>query len=242
MQIRRFIVAQFPSAGVECVLPPAEALHAGKVLRLGPGDRIDLLDGAGTRAEAVLTAPGAGRRFEGMACRVTARQAVAAPALRIRLYLAPPRARLMGDAVRIATELGVRRLTPILCRYSVSRPDAAAAVGWEQDAEAAMKQSGNPFRPQIDPPRDLAAALRDAAEPGVFGAVPRAGAPEESAAAVGAGDVGLWVGPEGGFSEDEEAALAGHGLAPLSVGPWILRVETAVPALLGRLWGGRAHA
>ncbi len=241
MQIRRFIVAQIPEAGAECILPPVEALHAGKVLRLGPGDRIDLLDGAGTRAEAVLTAAGAGRRFEGMACRVTARQAVPAPALRVRLYLAPPRARLMGDAVRIATELGVRRLTPILCRYSVSRPDAAAAAGWLQDAEAAMKQSGNPFRPRIDPPRDLAAALRDAAEPGVFGAVPRAGAPVVAPAAVG-GDVGLWIGPEGGFTDEEEAALAGHGLAPLSVGPWILRVETAVPALLGRLWGDRGHA
>lgn len=242
MQVRRFIVAQIPGEGGSVELPPGEALHAGKVLRLRVGDRLDLLDGAGTRAHAVLTHAGDGRRCAGMTCEVQRRETVSAPALAVRLYIAPPRARLMGEVIRCATELGVRRLTPLLCRFGVSRPDAGACDGWLQDAHIAMKQCGNPFLPVIDAPLDFAAALRAAPEPGVFGAVPRpdpAGAPRVPAAGPA---LGLWIGPEGGFAEAEEQALYDRGFAALTVGPWTLRVETAVPALLGRLWGDWSHA
>ena len=47
----------------------------------------------------------------------------------------------------------------------------------------------------------------------------------------------LWIGPEGGFSPEEQEALQQAGAVALTVGRWILRVETAVPALLGRLDG-----
>jgi len=242
MQVRRFIVASIPASGDVVMLPPAEALHAGKVLRLRPGDRLDLLDGAGVRAEAELTDGGEGRRFAGMACRVLRREAIPEPALHLRLYIAPPRSRLMGDVIRGATELGVRRVTPLLCRFGVSRPDAGAREGWRQDAETALKQSGNPFMPEIDLPQDFAAALQAATEPGVFGAVPRPGPAPTGDGGRRGGRLGLWIGPEGGFAAEEEQALYDRGFTPLTVGPWVLRVETAVPALLGRLWGNHAHA
>jgi 16S rRNA (uracil1498-N3)-methyltransferase len=242
MQIRRFIVAQIPEVGEEVVLPEAEALHAGKVLRLRLGERLDLLDGAGVRAEAVLSLAGSGRRFAGLACRVLHREPCREAALTLRLYIAPPRARLMGDVVRAATELGVRRVTPILCAFSVSRPDAGALDGWRQDVMAAVKQSGNPFLPVLDEPTGFAEALRGAAEPGVFGAVPRGGPQEVASNPLRGNTFGVWIGPEGGFTAAEEEALLAKGFAPLAVGPWVLRVETAVPALLGRLWGEQAHA
>jgi 16S rRNA (uracil1498-N3)-methyltransferase len=241
MQVRRFIVEQIPAAGAEVILPAAEALHAGKVLRLREGERLDLLDGAGSSAEAVLSRAGTGRRFEGMACRVLRREGCAEPALTLRLYIAPPRARLMGEVVRAATELGVRRVTPILCRFGVSRPDAGALDGWRQDVQAAVKQSGNPFLPVLDAPTGFAEALREAGEPGVFGALPRGGSAAEARPLQGT-CFGVWIGPEGGFSVEEEQALSARGFAPLAVGPWVLRVETAVPALLGRLWAEQAHA
>lgn len=240
MQIRRFIVDEVPAVGAEVVLSAAEALHAGKVLRLRLGERVDLLDGAGVRAEAVLSQAGTGRRFEGMACRVLSRERCPEPALRLRLYIAPPRARLMGDVLRAATELGVRRVTPILCRLGVSRPAAGVLDGWRQDVLAASKQSGNPFLPGLDAPTEFAVALRDAAEPGVFGALPRGAAPGRVGPLPG-DSFGVWVGPEGGFTETEEGALAAKGFAPVTVGPWVLRVETAVPALLGRLWSEPAR-
>ena len=241
MQIRRFIVDEVPAVGAEVVLSAAEALHAGKVLRLRVGERVDVLDGAGVRAEAVLSQAGTGRRFDGMACRVLSRERCPEPVLRLRLYIAPPRARLMGEVLRAATELGVRRVTPILCRFGVSRPEAGVLDGWRQDVLAASKQSGNPFLAELDAPTEFAVALRDAAEPGVFGAVPRGGVVVGRVSPLPGGSCGVWIGPEGGFTEAEEEALAGKGLAPMSVGPWVLRVETAVPALLGRLWGEQAQ-
>jgi 16S rRNA (uracil1498-N3)-methyltransferase len=242
MQIRRFIVSAIPAAGAEVLLPEAEALHAGRVLRLRPGERVDLLDGSGVRAEGVLSQPGTGRRFVGMACRILRRESCREPTLNLRLYIAPPRARLMGDVIRAATELGVRRVTPILCALGVSRPDAGALEGWRQDMLAAAKQSGNPFFPLLDEPTAFAAALQNAAEPGIYGAAPAADAAARTAPLPMGTCLGVWIGPEGGFSAAEEQALAGRGFTALTVGPWILRVETAVPALLGRLWGEPAHA
>lgn len=242
MQVRRFIVASIPEDGVEVALEGAEARHAGTVLRLRPGDRLDLLDGNGLRAEAVLTAVGAGRRADAVRCQVVKRMACPAPALSLRLYLAPPRSGIMGDVVRAATELGVRRISPILCRFGVSRPEASAREGWLRDAWTAVKQSGNAFLPALDVPCAFADALRDAPDPGVFGAVPGPGEGAVLPPRVPGGAVGVWVGPEGGFCEEEEAALLGRGMVPMTVGPWVLRVETAVVALIGRLWGEVPHA
>jgi len=241
MQVRRFIVASVPEEGAEVTLEGPEARHAGTVLRLRCGDRLELLDGAGVRAEAVLTATGTGRRADGVRCRVVRRDGCPEPALSLRLYIAPPRSGVMGDVVRSATELGVRRITPILCRFGVSRPDPGARDGWRRDASMALKQSGNAFLPVLDAPCTFADALRDAPEAGVFGAVPRSGPAAVAGRSWGA-VVGIWVGPEGGFCGEEEAALLGRGMVPMTVGPWVLRVETAVAALVGRLWGEVAHA
>ncbi|MBN2449801.1 MAG: 16S rRNA (uracil(1498)-N(3))-methyltransferase [Lentisphaeria bacterium] len=242
MQIRRFHIETIPAPGEQAHLAPEEAAHAVRVLRLRPGDRVWLLDGAGCRAEAVVEDLGMGRRHEGFCCRVLERVVVAEALPRVRLYVAPPRAALMSQVVRCATELGVRRLTPILCRYGVARPDGSAVQGWRRDALAAMKQSGNPFLPEIDGPTDLTVCLAGGVEPGVFGAVPEGadGNGPRAPADLGAW-VGVWVGPEGGFTAEEEAALRGAGLRPWSVGHWVLRVETAVPALLGLLAGMMIH-
>ena len=238
MQIRRFHVPEIPDAGACLSLPPEEAHHAAKVLRLEVGDALALLDGAGNRAEAAVASVAGGRHPE-VACRVASREAVAPPRLRIRLCVAPPRGKTTALVLRAAVELGVWRITPILCQYSVARPDQDKA-SWRAELVTAMKQSGNPFLPALDAPCPLAEALVAAkGEPGVFGAVPGAGdaavppLPRE-------GDVGLWVGPEGGFSPSEETLLRDHGFVPVTVGRWILRVETAVPALLGHMLGGSA--
>lgn len=235
------MVGGIPAAGEEVVLRGSEARHAAVVLRLRAGDRLDLLDGAGVRAEAVAREVRAGRRECEVVCRVVCREARPEPSLAVRLYLAPPRGGAMGDAVRCATELGVRRITPILCRHGVSRPGPEAATAWRQDAVAAAKQSGNPFLPVVDTPCLFADALREASLPAVFGAVVNRGPIPVPRPAAGV-PLGVWVGPEGGFCEEEENALLERGVVPVTAGPWVLRVGTAVAALLGGLWREFAHA
>lgn len=231
MQMRRFHLPAIPEVDSLVALPSEEARHAATVLRLRVGDCLILLDGAGTVAEAEVAELGGGRRPE-VVCRIGTRQTLPPPALRVRLYVAPPRGKTAGLVLRLATELGVWRITPVLCEYGVARPEGDKA-SWRAELVAACKQSGNAFVPELDAPVAFADALAQAG-PGVFGAVPRSGSPGEKDLPT-TGDLGLWIGPEGGFSAAEEEALHARGLVPVTVGRWILRVETAVPALLGYL-------
>lgn len=237
--MRRFFCTTIPEAGGDLWLDGDEAGHAVKVLRLGAGARIEVLDGHGVTAEAVVTAVSRERREARLGCRVEARRVWAPAPHPIHLLVAPPRAKLMGQVVRQATELGVWRLTPVLCAYSVARPDAEGGglTHWRGEALAAVKQSGNPFLPQLDEPLTFAEALAVAAGPGIFGAPVTAGGGSSFSFPAAAAVLPVWIGPEGGFNEAETAALLAAGHRPLALGRWVLRVETAVAAILGHLNG-----
>lgn len=233
MSTHAFYCENLPLSGGTCVLSREEALHAVRVMRLGEGDAIRLLDGQGRTAEAVVE--GLARRDTVVTCRVHNVSRAAVPRVRVRLYIAPPKGRNMETLIRSAVELGVWRVSPVLCAYSVSRPDGGKD-GWRKVAVAACKQSGNPWLPTFDEPVPFSEALSESVECGFYGAVPRAGAalpslPSEEALRNGAA---LWVGPEGGFSDKEAEALTSRAI-PVTVGSHILRVETAVPALLAAL-------
>ena len=216
-------------------LPEAESLHASRVLRLAPGDRLTLMDGRGKTADATIT--DISKRGNQLFCHVEEVTEHQPPKYPIRLYIAPPRAKIMELVVRFATEMGVARITPILCRYGVSKPEGSKE-GCLQTAIVAMKQSRNPWLPALDGPMPFADALKAATECCVLGAVPRQNAPKRLPAQelCQARGIALWVGPEGGFSPDEEERLLAKSAIPMTVGPCILRVETAVPALLGGLY------
>lgn len=236
MRILRFLCDPLPPAGGEAVLGPEESRHATTVLRLRPGDPVELLDGAGAIAQAELLEPPPGiRRRELLHCRILKRQQFPPPARRLHLFIAPPKGRLMHQIVRDATELGVWSITPIVCRFSVSDPAGKdPETLWHAQAAEACKQSGNPFMPRLHPAKSFTEALATAPAAGCFGAVPRFAAATPPALPAG-GDLAVWIGPEGGFSDEEHLALLAKGIIPLAAGPWILRVETAVAAVLGAL-------
>ena len=164
------------------------------------------------------------------------------PCPAIRLYIAPPKGKNMDLLLKEATELGVSRITPIICKYSVSRPDGCKSA-WRQHLIVACKQSRNPWLPFIDEPIDFGPALSASRELNFLGAVPRPAAQSKESEPEQAMHNGaaLWIGPEGGFTEEEESALLDKGAAPITVGNWILRVETAVPALLGAIYAILKH-
>ena len=233
MALRCFYCPNLRTGSV--LLPESEALHAAKVLRLSVGDSLTLMDGLGHTATAVVET--ISRRGSELVCKVDEVLQNPKPLYGIRLYLAPPRAKIMELVVRFATELGVARITPILCQYGVSKPDGNKE-SWLQTAIVAMKQSRNPWLPILDEPVVLNAALSSATECSFLGAVPATvtSCSPPSPEACRQKGVALWIGPEGGFSPDEENAIMGQGACPLTVGPCVLRVETAVPALLGALY------
>jgi len=237
VRVCRFYVLTIPDSGETLRLSREESRHATRVLRLQAGQVVELLDGAGVRASATIACSPEGRR-DTVLCRVVERHDCRPPSLRVRLYVALPRRKVMGQIVRDATQLGVWRISPVICRYAVSRPGSGTqTLAWQADAVAALKQSGNAFVPRIDTPCPFDEAVAQATHPGYFGAVPDTGAGGAVRVAPGAGELALWVGPEAGFSSEEQTQLVQRGSVPLSIGRWTLTIEAAVPALLGALLG-----
>ena len=235
MRTVRFFCDSLPPAGGEAVLDAEESRHATTVLRLRPGDPLELLDGGGAIAQAeLLETPGA-RRRELLHCRILDRRQIAPPVRRLHLFIAPPKGKLMHQIVRDATELGIWSITPIVCRFSVSDPAGKdPETIWHAHAAEACKQSGNPFMPKLHPAQSFTAALAAAPAAGCFGAIPRFAAATQPSLPT-SGDLAVWIGPEGGFSDEEHQAMLAKGMVPLAASPWILRVETAVAAVLGAL-------
>lgn len=234
MSARRFFSPVIPGVSETVQLSPDESRHALKVLRLQNGDRLQLLDGAGTLAEAEMLPP-EGRQAR---CRVLTRKTLEPESPRWHLYVAPPRGRNFEGLLKVAVELGVFRVVPVICHFAVSRPEQAGE-NWTAAMIAAAKQAINPRLPELLPPQDFSAALAAAPKRGFVGA------PAGTATAVGGqcghprpGEVAVWIGPEGGFSAEEMQALQAAGVQAVTIGRFVLRVETAVPALLAYLRAG----
>jgi 16S rRNA (uracil1498-N3)-methyltransferase len=214
---RRAIVAALPPEGGEVVLSDDSARHLTRVLRLGAGDRLELTDGRGGVAEAVLEGVGPDGRLRARA-KPARREA---PRPEVVLLLAVLKGPAMDDAVRMATEAGMTRLVPVETARSVprgTRPDR-----WIRIAEAAAAQCGRADVPAIDAPTPLADALAATAHL-ADRRIAHPGAPRRSAAAE---SVAVLVGPEGGLTEAEVARAVAEGWMPVGLAPHVLRACTA---------------
>lgn len=215
-------------------LPEAEARHAVQVLRLAPGDPVAVHDGAGT--VLACTVSGVGRRSVTLQVRERRRHHRTGP--EITLFQAVAKARYMDAIVQKATELGVSRLVPVLTERAVPRLSEAEAAHkaarWREVAIEAMKQCGTPWLPEILPPTPLNDVL---ARPEVFdlalvaALTPDAELPRRVLAPFrgrgGTWRVAVWVGPEGDFTRAELDAIVRAGAQPVTLGPRVLRCDTA---------------
>jgi 16S rRNA (uracil1498-N3)-methyltransferase len=228
-------------------LPPGAARHV-QVLRLQPGAAITLFhggaDGPGGEFEATVTRMGR----SDVQVRVGARWAVEREASRAVHLLAGITANERMDwLVEKAAELGAASLTPILAARSVlklkgERGDKKRAH-WQAVAVAACEQCGRNRVPPVHEPVDLGAWL---AGPGtrvtegpapvsrlVLSLDPAARPLRDTVPPAGA--VWLLSGPEGGLTAEEEAAAVAAGFVPVTLGPRVLRAETAPLAVLAAL-------
>ena len=214
--MRTLFVENLPSPGGEVDLERREAEHLFRVLRAAPGDSFRLLDGRGGRAEAEVVPGGK--------LRVTTVAKLPEPELKLHLFFAQPRRNRLDALLPACSELGVWELHPVVCARSVA--EGVPNDRWRLQLVEGCKQSGNAFLPRVAAPEPLLAAAGRAAEAKMalfYGSVAPAAAPEIPRR----GEVGWIVGPEGGFTPDEESGLRERGVRPLNLGEWVLRLETA---------------
>lgn len=220
------------TAGADMELPDGAARHV-QVWRLQPGDALRIFNGQGGQWQATVTQMG--RRA--VAVRVGAHEALATEGPRqVTLAVGVPTNERMDTLVEKATELGVAAIQPLLCARSVLRLSGERAakrvVHWQAVAQAAAEQSGRAAVPAIAPLVEMAQWL-----PGAHGGLLLSLAADAQPLRPGPADapVTLLSGPEGGLTADEEAQARQVGFLPTSLGPRVLRADTAPLAALARL-------
>lgn len=218
------------------MLDASETHHALEVLRLSTGSRITVFDGQGREAMAEIGEIrhhqatihiGAETRSTPLPCALTLAQAI-------------PKGKTMDLIIQKAVELGAARIVPLISERTIVRLDAGEgsqkAARWREIAIEACKQSGQNFLPQIPDPQPparflqtldpKALALIGSLQPGALTIKQAIGEYAASTGRMPAQAVVL-IGPEGDFTPAEIAAARSAGCVPVTLGPIVLRSETA---------------
>lgn len=221
------------AVGGQVTLDGPEGRHAATVRRIAVGERVQLVDGRGRRLTGVVVA--AGRET----LEVRVEEVLDEPEDGLRLVLVQALAKGDRDdqAVEAATELGADEVVPWQAQRSVvvwrgERGDRARRK-WVEVVRSATKQSRRARMPHVAEVVDLRGLVaRVAAADAAYVLHEEAGVPLAGAVLPEAGEVLVIVGPEGGISPAELAALADAGAATVRLGTGVLRSSSAGPAAL----------
>jgi 16S rRNA (uracil1498-N3)-methyltransferase len=205
-----------------------------QVLRLQPGMAVTLFDGEGREAPATILRMG---RSEVSVEAAAAREVDRELWRRVTLAMGMPANDRMDALVEKATELGVAVIQPLVCERSVLRLSGERAQKrrehWQAIAVAACEQSGRARVPVVEPVLELPAWLREL-PPAAAGRCVLSLSPQARPlhAAAPGGEALFLSGPEGGLAPAEEQAAVDAGFAPVTLGPRVLRADTAPLAAL----------
>lgn len=218
------------------LLTDSEAHHAVHVLRVRPGDRVTVLDGAGGEfaCEVVTTS------HDRVELRIREKHAHPPPPCALTLLQALPKGKLIESIIQKATELSAARIVPLLSERVVAHlgtDDASRkADKWQGVAIEAIKQCGSAWLPKVEAPLtpEQFLARHETFELSLIGSLqPDARHPRQFLQAFrtehgrNPASVGVWVGPEGDFTLDELQAVQAAGAKPITLGPLVLRADTA---------------
>ena len=234
----RFFVSSETLQGTHAVLDGEQAAHA-KVLRLSRGDEVTLCDGAGTDALCRVDSLSGGQLVLEICSTAPSRSE---PKLQCSIYMGFPKADKFEHVIQKATELGACELVIFPCSRSVSRPDGKSLAKklerWQKIAASAAEQSGRGRIPQVLALDSFDAAIKRAASAefsALFYENERTRSIRAAVEARPFTTAALMTGPEGGLTEQEVLAAQKAGMEVCSLGPRILRCETAPLCALSAL-------
>lgn len=235
-----------------------ELHHMRRVLRLAPGDELDISDKTSfeyrTRIESLS-------EDEARLLILDKQKFAREPRLKITLYQGIPKGSKMDEIIQRSVELGVLTIAPVFMERTVvvDRGNFGKKLArWQKISAEAVKQCRRGLVPQVSEPQDFAALLDELSNYDLVvfpyeneenytlkdllrqeAAGRRTAGSEAGADGAAAGQaiktVAVLIGPEGGFSEKEAQMLADRGIAGVSLGRTILRTETAGPAAIAMI-------
>ena len=234
--MHRFYIPPEQCQGAVLWLTGREAHHALHVLRVRTGESVLVLDGEGH----VLHCDVSDSSRDRMRLEVVKRRFVAPLPYQVTLGQAIPKGKLFDAIVQKATELGAFRIIPLVTERVVgkieSQVESAKAQKWRLVAIEAIKQCGSPWLPHIEPPEPIEKFIAkqsgvDLALVGSLSSDSRH--PREYFSSFerqhgrNPNSVSIAIGPEGDFTPEELTILQTGGAQPITLGPLVLRTETA---------------
>jgi len=216
-------------AGETVALTGEQHHRATRVLRLGRGDRLRIFDGRGSEYETTIQTAD---RTQAMLRIERQVGPVPEPQVRVTLLQSVPRGDAMERVIQKCVEIGVAEIVPLITRRTVARAsgEGTKLARWRKIALHAVEQSGRAWLVPVAEPvtADLAIPRLASCD---LALVPHHGAAESLRSALGAAgrsqSVAIVIGPEGGFSPEEIARFAAARARIVSLGPRVLRSETA---------------
>jgi len=234
--MHRFFLPPEFATGPIIFLTDREAHHAMHVLRLRQGEKVAVIDGAGHQLDTEVCSIERNR----IGLKVRSRTPGSALPCQVTLLQAIPKGKLIESIVQKATELGVFRIVPILTERVVRQLDADQAAREAEKlrtvAVEAIKQCGCPWLPKVELPISIEGFLSR----GERYELPLVASLQEQSRHPGdwfrryiddharlPRSVCIWIGPEGDSTATELKSIEGMGALPITLGPFILRTETA---------------
>ena len=219
----------YDPAGPHFCITGEDAAHIANSLRMRPGEELTVCDGKGTdyHCRIVSVSPGEVALEE-----LERGPASSEPGVSITLFQGLPKGDKFDWIVQKAVELGATRIVPVAAARSISRPDAKSA-GKRREREQkialeAAEQCGRGIIPEVAPLTGFsdAVAMLKALDTSFF-CYELGGASLQKIPVINKGSAGFFIGPEGGIADEEAAALQNAQIPAVTLGPRILRTETA---------------
>ncbi len=228
---RFFSTNIFPDRG-EIIINGEDAFHIASVLRMSNGDNIVVCDGKMNDYVCEISALS---KSQVTARIISSTKNVAEPKTNITLFQALPKADKMDFIIQKSVELGVCRIVPVLTEFTVSRPKDTKSIEhkmkrFRKICESAAKQSGRGIIPEISDIvsfKDGVSIIKQLSLPIAAYERERKNSFKDILPNFKGKSLGIFIGPEGGFSGNEVQAFIENDIHCVTLGPRILRTETA---------------